>query len=129
MIRERFPTDVEKIFAEIKSVSKDMKDRREFQHVLLSVELHDMAVERDTYRSIAIEYCKALNKDLTLPVDREVMVDTEAKRVYKEEKSRIAEEVRRNDGNSRKSSHKNKSECRATFRSVRGIGQNDNVHH
>ncbi len=96
MIREHFPSDVEKIQDEINSVSKDMKDRREFQHILLCVELHDMAVERDVYRWIAIEYCKALNKDFTVDgkrPNREAMVDNEAKRLYEREKNIIAEEI------------------------------------
>lgn len=83
-IREHFPSDVEKIFSEIKNVDKGMKDRREFQHVILSVELHDMAVERDVYRWIAIQYCEALNKDVSSlnGANRKVMVDNEAKRLY-----------------------------------------------
>lgn len=95
MIRERFPTDVEKIAAEIKAVPKDMKDRREFQHVLLSVELHDMAVERDVYRFLAIAYCESLCKDVATlnGASREAMVDNEAKRLYESEKDRIAEEI------------------------------------
>ena len=95
MRRTNFPTDVEKIFAEIKSVSRDMKDRREFQHILLCVELHDMAVERDVYRWIAIQYCQSLTKDTALlnGVNHELMVDNEAKRTYEVMKLRIAEEI------------------------------------
>ena len=95
MIRERFPTDVEKIFAEIKSVSRDMKDRRDFQHVLLCVELHDMAVERDVYRFIAVQYCEALNKDVAAlkGASWDGIVDDWAKRIYEIEKNRIAEEI------------------------------------
>jgi hypothetical protein len=95
--RERFPTDVEEIFAEIKSVPKDMKHRREFQHILLCTELHDMAVEREVYRRIAIEYCTALNKDAVAlnGASRELMVDNEAERAYEIEKCKIAEEINR----------------------------------
>ena len=90
MRREHFPNDVEKIFDEIRSVSKGMKDRREFQHILLCVELQDMAIERDVYRQIAIEYCAALNKDLGVSASRAKMVDNEAKRMYESAKVEIA---------------------------------------
>lgn len=94
-IRDHFPSDVEKIFAEVKSVDRDMKDRREFQHILLCVELHDMAVERDVYRWIAIQYCLSLNKDIATlnGVDFEVMVDNEANRLYKIQIERIAKTI------------------------------------